>query len=365
MLHRAIALLAALFIWPTGSHAFAHEETAIEAVTVLNDVTPEIAGVSFRVAHLTQPVLVATNRTDRPLVIFGRNDEPFLRIHDGRIETNANSPLSYSSRSPSGAQVIVPDSVDPFGRALWRPITRGRSWSWFDPRIRLPSAGSSEWSIVAGLGRRKMLVEGGFESFDTHGHFDTYLEGEAFVPGVDIRLTDGIVPAFFVRNDTERVLHVAGRAGEPFLRIGPRGVTANLESPDYYLGGAQTVRPVPKSVHPANEPRWRKLSTVPVWSWLEFRARLPRSADLRSNLGTERRPILRWTTPMSLGRARLTLEGVVEWIPPPAPSPASSGELGARWRWIVAGGVLFAIGLLIRWRKQDADPTTASSLGPP
>jgi hypothetical protein len=166
-------------------------------------------------------------------------------------------------------------------------------------------------------------LAGGFESLHGHGHFVT----DADVPdvaGLDLRLVQGPIPAVYVRNDTGETLQVTGRAGEPFLRIGPRGVFANVMSPSYYAGGAQRIAPVPRWADPDAAPRWKRVSTQPVWGWLDQRAALPAELQQRSLLGPDRRTVSKWAIPMELGERRLPLEGTVEWIPPAQvePTPA-------------------------------------------
>ena len=260
--------------------------------------------------------MIASNRTAKPLIVLGQRDEPFLRIADGVIESNAHSPFTYTTRSPNGSHTVAPANLDPEGRPDWREVGRGNSWSWFDPRLRPSSAGSDTWAIAAHWNDQRISITGSFEPFEGHGHFDTSIDAGPTAKGLAIEVHDGLVPALYVDNHTSEVLHVEGRSGEPFLRIGPKGVFGNLESPDYYIGGAQTIRPVPRGVDPDDPPRWRKLSEVPIWTWLEFRARLPASAGLRSTLGNERHAVLRWETPMALGRTPFAVEGTVYWNPP-------------------------------------------------
>lgn len=331
-----------------GAPAAAHEETALHALSVIDEVRPQIPGVTFRVVQITQPTLVARNTTPEPLIILGSDDKPFLRIHRGRIESNARSMLTYISRDPSGSHSSPPQDIDVTGSPIWRLVEEGRTWSWFDPRIRFAGTVQRDWAIDARLGDRPIRITGGFENLEGHGHFDTRLDPVPSPVGeLEIRLVDGSVPALFVRNETGRTLTVIGRRGEPFLTIGPRGVFGNVRSPDYYLGGNQTIRPVPPSADPSLRPRWRKLSRLPIWSWLEFRARIPPASEQRSILGPERRTILSWTTPMIFGDDRIELSGHVDWIPPVSTAREDSG-LESLWLAIGLALAIAGIAYLLR-----------------
>ncbi len=341
--------LAAVLFSTVIPPAAAHEETALHALSVLHDVDPEIAGVSFRVVQLTQAVLVATNSTDRPLVVEGPKGEPFLRIVHGRVEMNLRSPLAYTSADPTGRSV-APAGLDVFGKPRWELEARSRTWSWFDPRIRFAPA-RNDWTIRARLGRRAIAISGGFEALDGHGHFTTELLDTPDIPDLEIRLLQGAVPGLFVRNDTGRTLTVPGRRGEPFLRIGPRGVVSNARSPAYYLGGTNTIRAVPPSADPQAAPRWQRLSEIPIWAWLEFRARLPARLEQRSVLGPERRTVLSWTTPMSLDGEPLELTGRVVWIPPQSNSRPGSDDVIP----LTLGGIVVIAGLgFVVWLRRHA-----------
>jgi hypothetical protein len=302
-----------------GSPVLAHEETALHALSVIHEVVPSIAGVTFRVVQITQPALVARNSTRAPLVIMDAEGKPFLRMYRGRVESNARSELTYISRDPGGSHASPPSDIAMTGGPVWRLLDKGQTWSWFDPRIRFAGDVGSEWTIDAALGNRPIRITGRFENLEGHGHFDTRLDQlPSEINDLELRLVDGSVPALFVRNETDQTLRVIGRGGEPFLTIGPRGVFGNVRSPDYYLGGNQTIRPVPASADPTRPPRWKRLSSLPIWSWLEFRARIPPSSEQRAVLGPDRRTILSWTTPMIFGNDPIQVTGHVDWIPPVA-----------------------------------------------
>ncbi|MDQ3963725.1 MAG: hypothetical protein M3277_07440 [Actinomycetota bacterium] len=314
-LHRAVAYVAAAFVILGIPPARAHEEAAVQALAVITEITPPVQGLDVRVVQLTAPVLVVTNNGTEPVTILGEAGEPFLRITPRAVETNGLSPTSYRAVDPTGERPL-PRGLDPTAAPEWIVLAHEPSWSWFDPRAVYSPEGTPGWSIPILVGDRRVAIHGSYEPIEGHGHFVTRIVERIEIEGLVLRLFDGLVPAIFVRNDTDRVLAVPGRSGEPFLRIGPRGVFGNLRSPDFYAAGSQTVRDVPVSADPRAEPRWERLSDQPVWQWLEYRARLPAGAQQRAGLGSERKTVLSWTTPLTLGDDPYELTGEVEWLPP-------------------------------------------------
>ena len=325
-----VAAAFATFLF-TGSIAHAHQEIAIYALSVIHEVTPAVDGLDIRVAELTAPVVIATNRTGEPFVVEGVDGEPFLRLHRGRVEANLHSPTAYRAADPTGERPL-PEGLAPDKPPRWSLLARKATWSWFDPRIEYERGQHNEWTIPATIGGRRLTIDGGFEAMEGHGHFQTELDSAPNERGLEIRMFDGSVPGMLARNTSSKLLLVPGRQGEPFLKIGPRGVFGNERSPDFYVSGSQTIRKVPPDADPTASPEWVRLSSEPVWSWLEHRARLPATAGHRGALGTTRHTILSWTTPLTFGGTDLEIEGHVEWIPPRVADVAPASE-SALDRW--------------------------------
>jgi hypothetical protein len=211
---------------------------------------------------------------------------------------------------------VVPPDADAADEPRWVVLGEETSWSWFDPRL-VYEMGVGEWSVPMVMDGEPILAEGGFEPLSGHGHFITELEVDQ-VPDLEIRVAQGPIPAIYVRNDSDRTLHVTGTADEPFLRIGPRGVWANLRSPSYYNGGSLTIRKPPAFADASAPPRWSKVSDNPVWGWMEYRAVVAPQQQERDALGPSRRTIHTWTTQMRLGDQPVRAVGRVVWVPPAA-----------------------------------------------
>jgi hypothetical protein len=332
------ALLAA------SSPASAHEELSLHALTVLDSIRPATPGLEVRVVHLGAPALAVRNDTASTLSILDDSGRAFLRIGPRGVFANVESAMAYRSIDPSSDS--VPDGLG--GASRWARISEGRTWTWFDPRL-LFAPGAGSWDIAMELNGRRISASGGFEPLESHGHFVTELEVPK-VDGLDVRVADGPVPALFVNNGSEETLHVEGQAGEPFLRIGPRGVWANMLSPTYYTSGAQTILPVPAKADPAAPPRWKQISEGPVWGWLERRAAVPVPSYERDALGPTRRTVLEWSSPMRLGTEDLGVGGHIVWIPPAPVSATHEGGTSAAVH-VVPLALALAVGVALILRR--------------
>ena len=293
---------------------------------MIHEVSPSVDGLDISVAELTAPAVIATNRTDEAFIVEGVDGEPFLRLQGGRVEANLRSPTAYRVVDPTGERPL-PQGLEPEKAPRWTLLARKSTWSWFDPRIEFVRGEHNAWSIPATIGGRPLTISGGFEAMEGHGHFKTELDSAPHESGLEIRMFDGSVPGMLARNTSSKLLLIPGRQGEPFLKIGPRGVFGNERSPDFYVSGSQTIRKVPPDADPAASPKWVRLSREPVWQWLEYRARLPVTSAHRTSLGTTRHTVLSWTTPLTFGGEALEIAGHVEWIPPHVAAAApAAGE---------------------------------------
>lgn len=92
------------------------------------------------------------------------------------------------------------------------------------------------------------------------------------IPGVTVQVRTVVAPALEVRNRTPQTLELLGGDGLPFARLGPRGVEANVASPDLYRTNAPVAgTSVPALAKPRASPVWVRISPTPAWSWFEHR----------------------------------------------------------------------------------------------
>src|SRR5205085_665952 len=82
-------------------------------------------------------------------------------------------------------------------------------------------------------------------------------------------------------------LVVIGDLGEPFLRVGPHGVSANVNSPTWYASGNPDgiAMNMPKSAKRGARPHWIKQSQRPTWAWFDRRVQPPGSVPPQARDG--------------------------------------------------------------------------------
>jgi len=155
------------------------------------------------------------------------------------------------------------------------------------------------------------------------------------VRGLAVRVDD-LGNKLEVDNHTGVDVTVLGYQGEPYLRVGPRGVYENLRSPAVYLNRTRTGNvAVPKSANPALAPEWRRVEGGTRARWHDHRAHWLAPSyppEVQANPGS-RHVVQRFTIALVRDGAPIAVHGVVEWIPGPSP-----------WPWLAATVIL---GLLV------------------
>lgn len=128
------------------------------------------------------------------------------------------------------------------------------------------------------------------------------------LPGVTIQVRISAADQLVVANPTPNELAVIGELDEPFLRIGPDGVFANVRSPTWYRSNDPTGSlPVPPTADADASPRWGRISREPSWGWFDHRMhrvqlRVPPDTDGPVTLE-------RWTIPMRYGDRDVQVRG--------------------------------------------------------
>lgn len=137
-------------------------------------------------------------------------------------------------------------------------------------------------------------------------------------------------------NHTGSDVIVVGYDGEPYLRVGPRGVYQNARSPAVYLNRTRTgnVR-VPASANPHAPPQWQRLGGGTQVRWHDHRAHwLPTTSppEVQRDPGS-RHLVQHWTVTLLSDRGPIQVRGDVVWVPGPSP-----------WIWLgVALGFALAV----------------------
>lgn len=151
------------------------------------------------------------------------------------------------------------------------------------------------------------------------------------VPGVTVRVIDN-GRRLELANVTDQEVVVFGYLGEPYLRVGRKGVFENIFSPARYLNVSSPGSAMPTSADAAAAPTWRQVSAGHVARWHEHRIHWMGEQDppqVRTAPDREHVIMPSWKVPMMLGATAIEANGDLTWVPGPNPLP-----------WL-----LFAIGL--------------------
>jgi hypothetical protein len=128
------------------------------------------------------------------------------------------------------------------------------------------------------------------------------------VDGITLEVATSVTTQLVLENTTERPIEVLSDDGQPFLRVGPDGVEANLAAPDWYLtnqpyGGGR----VPAEATADARARWATVSEAKAWGWFDHRLH---PTAVAADLGEPREH--RFVVPLRYGDEDLVLRGHLE-----------------------------------------------------
>lgn len=326
----ACALAIAGLGLATPDDALAHGESTPTIVTLIDGVSPRTPGLDIRIVRDKAARLQVTNRTSRAYEVLAKGGDPFLRIGPGGVYANVNSITWYRSGNPDG-QADPPAAAHIGGPARFVRISKRSSWMWFDHRMHPGTvrvgqesingqrrARLDDWTVPGRLGGRRLEVSGHVEYRPLRGNVVTSFSGPtAPAPGVQVQLLPGRLPGLFLTNTGPRPVTVIGRDGQPFARIGRRGVEVNLRSRTYVEDQLAKGRRRTLNVR-EGPPTWRRVSADTHYAWLDLRARYSRAAPPEQVTdGTSERLLGRWQIPIEAGRRQIALKGKTTWVPLP------------------------------------------------
>jgi len=136
--------------------------------------------------------------------------------------------------------------------------------------------------------------------------------------GVDIEVIESISTTLSVVNRTNEPVEVLDTEGEPFLRIGPEGVEADVNSVAWYRSNDPFgTGGLPERLADDPPPRFRQVTDEPTWAWFDHRLHPePRSTVPREALQGGRAAVLAdWRIPMRYGGRPLAAVGQVRFRP--------------------------------------------------
>jgi hypothetical protein len=294
----------------------------------LDPLAPELAGVRVQVQRTAANQLVVENATGRALEVLDERGVPFVRIGPSGVEGNTAAPAWYRGFAPEGGPVPreALERARAGGEPRWVVARREPSWGWFDARIAATAHDAKRWEIPVRIGGVATALRGTFVARPApRGLVRARLVSDPqLAPGVRISLVPGEVATFFLESDAAEPVTVFGRDGEPFLRVAPSGVEANLHSATFAdaaaLRGGADLALEPRA---DTEPRWQSISPQPRYAWIDTRTAVPGGAapDAVVKKGA-RAELVRWSVPVRIGAAAdaplVRVEGVTEWTPLPA-----------------------------------------------
>jgi len=151
----------------------------------------------------------------------------------------------------------------------------------------------------------------------------TLLRVDPAIAGVHLTVVD-LGDNLQLSNDTRHDVVVLGYAGEPYLRVGPRGVFENTRSPATYLNRSRipTSNP-PKSANPAATPVWHKVSSGTTAIWHDHRVHFMGTEDPPEvqRAPSSRHLIEPWTVKLRTDGRVIRASGNLVYVPPPSPWP--------------------------------------------
>ena len=162
-------------------------------------------------------------------------------------------------------------------------------------------------------------------------------------PNISVRLLElGRRVQLTNRGTTD--IAVLGYDGEPYLRVGPRGVFENTRSPTLYknrLSVDGSVPEVPKQADAQAAPRWKRTGGGDTVRWRDQRTRWEGADAPGVKAAPDRRQVVvtNWTILLE-APGRVTVTGSITYIPPPA-----------LWPWVVLAVVIFILTALMGTRS--------------
>lgn len=149
--------------------------------------------------------------------------------------------------------------------------------------------------------------------------------------GLAVRLLD-LGNRIQLTNTSRADVVVLGYQREPYLRVGPRGVFENRQSPTTFANRA----PSETGGDATAAPSWRKIGDEPVARWRDQRTRYE-----GARLSGGRHVAGNWNIEVEREGAPVVVSGVITYIPSPSP-----------WPWVALSLVAFGVTLAGAWSKQ-------------
>src|SRR4051794_41115479 len=120
----------------TAAPADAHSRSS-NFRTAVASVAPQLPRVSVQ-AGVDGSYIELTNTGSSPVVVYGYEQEPYLRVNADGVEENTLSPATYLNESLQVGS--VPSGVDPKAAPVWHRVADGPTYRWHDHRVHWANA---------------------------------------------------------------------------------------------------------------------------------------------------------------------------------------------------------------------------------
>lgn len=369
----ATAVMAVALIGATDARA--HGEASPLVKGVIDSVDPRVSGLRFTIVKGPAALVQVVNTTRTPVEIVSIDGDPFIRVGPRGVEANVAAQAWFESGNPDG---VATTQTKGGTKPNWKLVSREPVWSYFEHRLHpreaeLPAevVDSREvqkldsFEIPVRYAGRAGLIKGHLEFHPIVGAaMPRLLSSGNPAPGVTVATLPGRNPAFYVTNSSRKTLTVLGNDGEPFARIGPRGVEINRRSPIHVETLRQSGEIERLVEDPEAKPVWQRQSASPAFAWTDPRVRykLERPSDEIVQQG-EPAKLKSWVIPMRSGDQQLSIRGETRWVPtnaagiPGGPDARDSGgpNFGAAL-WGLPFLLVGAAAMISRRRMSVAHP---------
>jgi hypothetical protein len=300
-------------------------------VRVSMDPPPALLkSVTVQLRYTLAAEILVENKGLQTLVIYDDHHVPFIRIGPEGVEANLTSPAWYESRQPVG-EPSLPRQAHAGATPQWAQVSKTPAFGWFDRRVQIEDikvpdaianahqlASFSGWQIPVTLGSAESALSGRFVYIPpATGYFESRLRVSQLDSrtGVSVSLTPGRQPAVFISNNSGKPVVVYGRAGEPFLRIGPDHVDANLNSPSW-IETAQTDSANAHVADPLAAPRWQRVAGGTRYAWVDLRVGYEKLLPPPAVEAMHRSAVVGdWKIPVRIGGRMSLIKGETLWVP--------------------------------------------------
>jgi hypothetical protein len=366
----AAALVAVALV--CAPSAAAHGEASPLVRGVVDSIEPSMPGVRFTIVKGPAALVQVVNKSNSPVEIVSIDGRPFIRIGPRGVEANVASQAWFESGNPDGvATTQTKGGKEP----RWERVSQKPVWSYFEHRLH-PREAELPPEVVESREVKRLdsfnipiRYKGSGGAVKGHLEFNPVVGAamprlttpSGIADGLTVTALPGRLPALYLTNTSRRTVVVIGVDGEPFARVGPKGVEINRRSPIHVESMRQNGKLETVVEDPKAKPIWMLQSASPTFAWTDPRARYGPERPPDEIVEQDEPTLLKsWSIPIQADSRTLTVRGETRWVPtnaagvPGGPDPRSDGgpDLGlALW---VAPILLVGAAALFSRRRLNA-----------